>query len=151
MFCHGTQTMDNSRICHCLLFHEHGKQKLHGAISLVKKASYYATHAWTNFSPMKSWAENLALTSVIVCGGNILVRLLLFHLLQFRLLLFRLLNIFTYFNSICSIVIKFWFTKVLHAFVEVLGVFLQGTSTDIDCNLRQVATIKMCSGKKRKD
>ena len=26
MFCHGTQTMDNSRICHCLLFHEHGKQ-----------------------------------------------------------------------------------------------------------------------------
>ena len=44
MFCHGTQTMDNSRICHCLLFHEHGKQKLHGAISLVKKASYYATH-----------------------------------------------------------------------------------------------------------
>ena len=23
MFCHGTQTMDNSRICHCLLFDEH--------------------------------------------------------------------------------------------------------------------------------
>ena len=21
MFCHGTQTMDNSEICHCLLFH----------------------------------------------------------------------------------------------------------------------------------
>ena len=26
MFCCGTQTMDNSRICHCLLFHEHGKE-----------------------------------------------------------------------------------------------------------------------------
>jgi len=25
MFCHGTQIMDNSRICYCLLFHEHGK------------------------------------------------------------------------------------------------------------------------------
>ena len=53
--------------------------------------------------------------------GNILVRLLLFLLLQFcllqfRLLLFRLLHIFA---SICSIVIKFRFTKVLHAFVEV--------------------------------
>ena len=24
MFCLGTQVMDNSRICHCLLFHEHG-------------------------------------------------------------------------------------------------------------------------------
>ena len=26
MFCHGTQTMDSSRICLCLLFHEQGKQ-----------------------------------------------------------------------------------------------------------------------------
>ena len=26
MFCHGTQTMHNSRVCHCLLFHEHGEQ-----------------------------------------------------------------------------------------------------------------------------
>ena len=25
MFCHGTQTTDNSRICHCLLFDEHDK------------------------------------------------------------------------------------------------------------------------------
>ena len=24
--CYGTQAMDNSRICHCLLFHERGKQ-----------------------------------------------------------------------------------------------------------------------------
>ena len=28
MFCHGTQIMDNSRIFHCLLFHEHGKLNL---------------------------------------------------------------------------------------------------------------------------
>ena len=35
------------------------------------------------------------------------------------------------FASICSIVIKFGFTKVVHAFVEVLGVFLHRTSTDI--------------------
>jgi len=37
---------------------------------------------------------------------------------------------------------------------EVLGVFLQGTSTDIDCNLRQVGLLHpqdACSGKKRKD
>ena len=33
--------------------------------------------------------------------------------------------------SICIIVIKFWFTKVLPAFVKLLGVFLQGTCTDI--------------------
>ena len=59
--------------------------------------------------------------------GNILVCLLLFHLLkfclhQFCLLLFRLLQILLLFASICSIVIKFRFTKVLNAFVEVLGI-----------------------------
>ena len=26
MFCHGPQTIHDSRICHCLLFHEQGKQ-----------------------------------------------------------------------------------------------------------------------------
>ena len=35
------------------------------------------------------------------------------------------------FASICSSVIKFWFTKILHAFVDVFGVFLHRTSTDI--------------------
>ena len=39
-----TQTMDDSRICHCLLFHEHGKQKLHAAISPVKEATTLHTH-----------------------------------------------------------------------------------------------------------
>ena len=26
IFCHGTQTIHNSKLCHCLLFHEHVKQ-----------------------------------------------------------------------------------------------------------------------------
>ena len=30
LFCHGTQTTDYSKICHCLLFHEHGKQNFMG-------------------------------------------------------------------------------------------------------------------------
>jgi len=37
---------------------------------------------------------------------------------------------------------------------KVLGVFLQETSTDIDCNLRQVGLLHpqdVCSGKIRKD
>ena len=55
--------------------------------------------------------------------GNILVHLLLFCYYRFVYSTFLLL-----FASICSIVIKFWFTK---AFVEVWGVFIQGTSTDI--------------------
>ena len=37
-----------NRIFHCLLFHEHGKQKHHTAISPVKEAIYYSyTHTWT--------------------------------------------------------------------------------------------------------
>ena len=52
-----TQTMDNSRIGHCLLFHEHGKQKLRAAISPVDEATMLYTHAWTKLS----WAESLAL------------------------------------------------------------------------------------------
>ena len=39
-----TQTMDKSRICHCLLFREHGKQKLYAAISLVNEATTVYTH-----------------------------------------------------------------------------------------------------------
>ena len=46
MFCHGTQTTDNSRICHCLLFHEHGKQKLLQPFLWLRKLLCY-THAWT--------------------------------------------------------------------------------------------------------
>ena len=46
MFCHGTQIMDNSRICHCLLFHEHGKQNFVQPFRLSRKLLRY-THAWT--------------------------------------------------------------------------------------------------------
>ena len=58
--------------------------------------------------------------------SNSLVRLflfclLLFRLLQVRLVLFVYSTFFLLFASICSIVVKFWFTKDLHAFVEVFG------------------------------
>ena len=44
IYCHGTQAMDNSRICHHLLFHERGKQYfVHAAISSVNEATE-ATH-----------------------------------------------------------------------------------------------------------
>ena len=46
MFCHSTQTMDNSRICHCLLFHEHGKQNFVQPFCLSRKV-LRCTHAWT--------------------------------------------------------------------------------------------------------
>ena len=46
MFCHGTQIMDNSRICHCLLIHEHGKQNFVQPFRLSRKLLRY-THAWT--------------------------------------------------------------------------------------------------------
>ena len=46
MFCHGTQIMDNSRICHCLLFHEHVKQNFVQPFRLSRKLLRY-THAWT--------------------------------------------------------------------------------------------------------
>ena len=53
MFSHGPQTMDNSRICHCLLFHEHSKQILCVAISPVKEASTLHMHVSqiTSFQP----------------------------------------------------------------------------------------------------
>ena len=41
MFCHGTQIMDNSRICHCLLFHEHGKQNFVQPFCLSRKLLRY--------------------------------------------------------------------------------------------------------------
>ena len=57
MFCHGTQIMDNSRICHCLLF-----------MSMVSKTScshftcqgsYSGTHTLGLNFTIKSWAESL--------------------------------------------------------------------------------------------
>ena len=57
-FCHGTQTMDNSRICHCLLFHEHGKQTL--CSHFFGQGTYYATHTLGLNFTMRSWAKSLA-------------------------------------------------------------------------------------------
>ena len=55
MFCHGTQIMDNSRICHCLLFHEHGKQNFVQPFRLSRKLLRY-THAWTKLhNEVMSW------------------------------------------------------------------------------------------------
>ena len=44
MFCHGTQTIDNSRTC--LLFHEHGKQNFMQPFFLSRKLATrtMATH-----------------------------------------------------------------------------------------------------------
>ena len=63
----------------------------------------------------------------VAYNGNILVCLLLFRLLPFRLLYYHFVysTFLLVFASICIIVIKF--TKVLHAFVEVVGAFLEGT------------------------
>ena len=44
-----TQTMDDSRICHCLLFHEHGKQNFMQPFLRSTKLLRW-THAWTNFT-----------------------------------------------------------------------------------------------------
>ena len=56
--CHGTQIkgfMDNSRICHCLLFHEHGKQNFVQPFRLPRKLLRY-THAWTKLhNKVMSW------------------------------------------------------------------------------------------------
>ena len=56
MFCHsGTQTMDNSRICHCLLFHEHGKQNFVQPLLWSRKLLRY-THTWTKLhNEVMSW------------------------------------------------------------------------------------------------
>ena len=64
-WCHGTQTKDSSRICHCLLFHEHSKQNfVQPCISAVKETTM-ATHT-LGLNTIKSWAESLALMSVIM-------------------------------------------------------------------------------------
>ena len=55
MFCHGIQIMANSRICHCLLFHEHGKQNFIQPFRLSRKLIRY-THAWTKLhNKVMSW------------------------------------------------------------------------------------------------
>ena len=53
--CHGTQSTDNSRICHCLLFHEHGKENFMQRFHLSRKLLRY-THAWTKLhNKVMSW------------------------------------------------------------------------------------------------
>ena len=84
MFCHGTQTTDSSKICHCLLFHEHVKQnfmqsfirwrkllwlhprltKLHNEVTSWISGAYECHYAWplpkanstTVIWPYRLWA-----------------------------------------------------------------------------------------------
>ena len=44
MFRHGTQILDKSRICHCLLFHEHGKQSFVQPFFRSRKLLQLRTH-----------------------------------------------------------------------------------------------------------
>ena len=68
MFCHGTQIMDNSRICDCLLFHEHGKQNFVQPFRLSRKLLRY-THAWTKLhNEVMSWISGAVYMSVIMHG-----------------------------------------------------------------------------------
>ena len=46
LFCHGTETIGYSRICHCLLFHEYSKQNSVQPFLRLRKLLRY-THAWT--------------------------------------------------------------------------------------------------------
>jgi len=66
--CHGTQTMDNSRIfvtvcCSMSMVSKTSCSRFSG-----QQSQYGYTHAWTNFI-MKSWAESQALMSVIMHGS----------------------------------------------------------------------------------
>ena len=56
MFCNGTQTTDDSRICHCSLFHQHGKQNFVQPFLRSRKLLYSYTHAWTKIhNEVMSW------------------------------------------------------------------------------------------------
>ena len=44
IFCHGIQTMDSSKICHCRCFMSMVSKKLCAAISPVKEATMLHTH-----------------------------------------------------------------------------------------------------------
>ena len=57
MFCHDTHTVDNSRICPCLLFHEHGNLWQTLCSYFSGQRSYYGyTHAWTKVhNEVMSW------------------------------------------------------------------------------------------------
>ena len=62
--CHGTQAMDNSRICHRLLFHERGKQyfvllRLHTRFNYTSHWSYELSfsHLWMSIMHGFTWSE----------------------------------------------------------------------------------------------
>ena len=79
-----TRTMDNSRICQWLLFHEHGKQNL--CSHFPGQGSYYGyTHTWTKLhNEVMSWI--LALMNVIMHGPYLKqTQLLLCVIWQYRL------------------------------------------------------------------
>ena len=59
----------NLGICHCLLFHEYGKQNFAQPFSLRSRKLLYATHMLGLNFTMKSWAESLPLMSVIMHGS----------------------------------------------------------------------------------
>ena len=57
--------MDNSRVCHCLLFHEHGKQNFVQPFCLSTKLLCY-THAWTKLhNEVMSWISGAIYTSKV--------------------------------------------------------------------------------------
>ena len=85
MFCHGTQTMDNTRICHCLLFHEHSKQNLVQPFCLSRKLLCY-THTWTKLhKEVMSWISGAVYMSVIMHGPYLKRMQLLCMICQYRL------------------------------------------------------------------
>ena len=65
MFCHGTQTMDNSRICHCCSTNKESKTS---CSHFSGQEVTTATHTLGLNFTMKSRAESLALMSVIMDG-----------------------------------------------------------------------------------
>ena len=91
---------------------------------------------WTVWSRITSYSRSKLMgcdscTSRCYSGyhGNILVCLLLFHL--YPDLSTVVLSAQRFYFYLLLFAALLWFTMVLHAFVEVLRVFLQGTSTDI--------------------
>ena len=66
LLCHGTQTTDNSRICHCLQFHEYGKQNFVHPFLRSRKLLRY-THAWTKLHNVVMTQLNLWCLWVSLC------------------------------------------------------------------------------------
>ena len=65
LFCHGTQTIDNSRICHCLLFHRDGNQNFMQPFLRSRKLLRY-THAWTKLHNVVMTQLNLIIIIILL-------------------------------------------------------------------------------------